>query len=102
MTNNPLLQKYEELHKKPEPPKDPYSHLQYKDRALIYELERLMEDLKTGRASYNHYEVKDNYARANPIPFWEIKELSTKIDDSPFVKYDKGQMITIQVFRSYV
>ncbi len=98
---NPLIQKYEELHKNPEPPKDPYGHLRYEDRKLIYKLEGLIEDLKTGRASYHDYEVKDNYRRAHPIPMREIMEPS-KIDNDLYVKYDKGQIITIQVFRSHV
>ncbi len=102
---NPLIEKYNQLHKpqKPEPPKDPYRHLRYEDRKLIYELERLLEDLKTGKASYESYETKDNYKRLGTIPpnFWDM-DPSHKIDPHSYVKYDKGQMITIQVFRSYV
>jgi hypothetical protein len=99
---NPLIEKYEELYKKPEPPKNPYSHLRYEDVCLIRTLERMVEDLKTGKASHISFETKDNYRRAHPIPMWEIMEPSTKIDNNSFVKYDQGQMITIQVFRSYV
>jgi hypothetical protein len=33
--NNPLIEKYNQIHKKPEPPKDPYSHLRYEDIRLI-------------------------------------------------------------------
>ena len=99
---NPLIEKYEELHKKPEPPKNPYSHLRYEDVCLIRTLERMVEDLKTGKASHISFETKDNYRRAHPIPMWEIMEPSIKIDNNSFVKYDQGQMITIQVFRSYV
>jgi hypothetical protein len=103
--NNPLIEKYNQLHKpqKPEPPKDPYSHLRYEDRKLIYELERLIKELKTGKAFFQEYGVKDNYRRANTIPMfkWDI-EPSSNIDYNPYVKYDEGQMITIQVFRSYV
>jgi hypothetical protein len=97
---NPLIEKYNQIYK-PEPPKDPYSHLRYEDRKLIYELKKLIEDLKTGKASFQNYEAKDNYKRAHPIPIWEIMEPSTKIDYNSFVKYDEGQMITIQVFRRY-
>lgn len=101
---NPLIQKYNELYnpKPPEPPKDPYSHLRYEDRKLIYKLETLIEDLKTGKASFQNYEAKDNYRRANTIPphFWDI-EPSSNIDYNSYVKYDEGQIITIQVFRTY-
>lgn len=98
---NPLIEKYNQIYK-PEPPKDPYSHLRYEDRKLIYKLEKLIKDLKTGKASFQNYEAKDNYRRANTIPsyFWEI-EPSSNIDYNPYVKYNEGQMITIQVFRSY-
>ena len=94
---NPLIEKYNQLYnpKPPEPPKDPYSHLRYEDRKLIYKLETLIEDLKTGKASFQNYEAKNNY-RSIPPHFWGI-EPSSNID----LKYDEGQMITIQVFRSY-
>jgi len=42
MTNNPLIEKYNELY----PPKNPYSHLRYEDVCLIRTLERMVEDLK--------------------------------------------------------
>lgn len=97
MTNNPLIEKYDELYKKKEPPKPKYSYLRVEDKELIYRLESLIEDIKTGRASHNHYEVKDNYRRANMFPLhtWNI-------DHPPDVRYDEGQLIHIQVFRSYV
>jgi hypothetical protein len=100
--SNPLIEKYNQIHK-PEPPKDPYRHLRYEDRKLIYELNRLIEELKTGKASFQNYETKDNHMRLNAIPphFWDI-EPQSKIDYNSHVKYDRGQMITIQVFRSYV
>ena len=99
---NPLIEKYNQIYKKPEPPKDPYRHLRYEDRKLIYELERLIEELKTGKSFFQEYGVKDNYRRANTIPMfkWDI-EPPSNIDYNPYVKYDEGQMITIQVFRSY-
>jgi hypothetical protein len=102
--SNPLIEKYNQLYKpqKPEPPKDPYSHLRYEDRKLIDKLEGLIEDIKTGKASFQEYEIKDNYRRAKTIPMfnWDI-EPSSIIDYNPYVKYDEGQMISIHVFRSY-
>jgi hypothetical protein len=97
---NPLIEKYNQIYK-PEPPKDPYSHLRYEDRKLIYDLERLIKDLKTGKASFQNYEAKDNYRRVNTIPMFREIEPPSNIDYNPYVKYDEGQMITIQVFRSY-
>jgi len=98
--SNPLIEKYNQIYKpqKPEPPKDPYSHLRYEDRKLISVLENLIGDLKTGKASFQNYEAKDNHMRLNVIPpnFW-----NTEIDYNSPVKYDKGQMITIQIFKRY-
>lgn len=100
--SNPLIEKYNQIHKKPEPPKNPYSHLHYNDVKLIHTLERLLEDLKSGRASYDKYETAPNYRRSKMIPpFWAM-EPSEKIDYNSHIQYDEGEMITIRVFRSYV
>jgi hypothetical protein len=96
MTNNPLIEKYNELYN-PRPPKPKYNHLRGNDIQLIHRLELLIEEIKTGRASHNDYDVKDNYRRANISPPYMWNE-----EHPPHIRYDEGQLITIQVFRSYV
>jgi hypothetical protein len=97
--SNPLIEKYNQIHKKPEPPKNPYSHLHYNDVKLIHTLEGLLEDLKSGRASYDMYETAPKYRRSKMIsPFW----ITEPIDYNSRIQYDEGEMITIRVFRSYV
>jgi len=97
--NNPLIQKYNELYnpKLPEPPKDPYSHLSHMDKRLIHQLEKLIEELKTGKASYSNYEVKENYNMAIPINFWN----TSSIDPKAYMKVDRGRLISIDIFRRY-
>lgn len=95
-SNNPLLQKYEEIHKNKESPRNVHSYLSSEDIKLINTLRNLIEDIKTGKAFYNNYEVKNNYKRVRDISFWSNQ--SSTFDIIPL---DTGQMINIEVFRKY-
>lgn len=103
MTNNPLLQKYDELYGKKEEPKSFPSPPRYSvDARLVAQFEELLEDLKSGRAvlvdskeeqHYKHYDARG-----------DIKLYSAGSSSPPEMmplRIDEGSQITLTIFRKY-
>jgi hypothetical protein len=102
---NPLLQKYEEIHnpKKPEPPKPRYNNLNYKEQNLIRMLKELITDIENGKAFYDKHETQPNWKRIDTEPFWGdvFGRGKASIDPHAYMRYDRGDMLNIKVFRRY-
>ena len=99
MTNNPLLQKYDELYGKQEEPKSFPSPRYSKDAWAILEFEELLHELKTGRAvfldskrepNYRHYDARED--------FRNYMNGSNTASQMP-LRIDEGDKITLTIFR---
>jgi len=99
MTNNPLLQKYDELYGKQEEPKPPSPPKYSRDVMAILEFEELLHELTTGRAvfldskrepNYRHYDAREDFKRyingSNTAPQMPLR-------------IDEGDKITLTIFR---
>lgn len=89
MTNNPLLQKYEELHNpKPSKTVSGYPHLRPDEHRLVQILKGMIQDIRDGKVFLNNYEEeKEDYAMKMNLDF------SNRIN--------RGRMINIRVFKKY-
>ena len=96
MTDNPLLQKYEELYGKKEEPK-PVSKPYTRHDSTIATLETLLEDLKSGRAIMTDCRTDDNYNHLASIPFDYTKPHFM----SDYLPVETGQRIALEIFRKY-
>lgn len=100
---NPLLQKYEEIHnlKKPEPPKPKYNNLGYKEQNLIRMLKELIMDIENGKVFYENHEIQRDWNRMRMSEPFFVGDYVSSIDPHKSMRYDRGQMINIKVFKRY-
>ena len=98
MTDNPLLQKYDELYGQKEEPKPPPQPKYSRDVIAILEFEELLHELTTGRAvlidskrepNYRHYGAREDFE--NYSSFSSLEPLPLRIDE--------GDKITLTIFR---
>ena len=99
MTNNPLLQKYDELYGKKEEPKPPPQPRYSRDVMAILEFGELLHELTTGRAvfldskrepNYRHYDARED--------FRNYMNGSNTASQMP-LRIDEGDKITLTIFR---
>ena len=99
MTDNPLLQKYDELYGQKEEPKPPPQPKYSGDAPAIRHLEELLHELTTGRAvfldskrepNYRHYDAREDFRNyingSNTAPQMPLR-------------IDEGDKITLTIFR---
>jgi hypothetical protein len=98
MTNNPLLQKYDELYGKKEEPK-PVSKPYTRHDSTIRTLETLLEDLKSGRAIMTDIKTDKN-CRHLALNSFDYFSSSSPSDLMP-LQVDMGDKITLEIFRKY-
>jgi len=102
MTNNPLLQKYEELYGQKEEPKPILtSKMSYEDPSEIAMIERLLFELKSGLAvlidskgeqNYRHYDAREDFKK-----YINGSNLAPQMP----LRIDEGVKITLTIFRKY-
>ena len=103
MTNNPLLQKYDELYGQKEEPKPILtSKMPYEDASEIAMIERLLFELKSGLAvlidskgeqNYKHFDARGDFKRY-------MSDSSSPPEMMP-LRIDEGSQITLTIFRKY-
>ena len=103
MTNNPLLQKYDELYGQKEEPKPILtSKMSYEDPSEIAMIERLLFELKSGLAvlidskgeqNYKHFDARGDFKRY-------MSDSSSPPEMMP-LRIDEGSQITLTIFRKY-
>ena len=103
MTNNPLLQKYDELYGQKEEPKPILtSKMSYEDPSEIAMIERLLFELKSGLAvlidskgeqNYKHFDARGDFKRY-------MSDSSSPPEMMP-LRIDEGVKITLTIFRKY-
>jgi hypothetical protein len=103
MTNNPLLQKYDELYGKQEEPKPSSPPPRYSgDPWAIRQFENLLEELKSGRAvlvdskeeqKYQYYNAREDFKRFSAV--------SSSPPEMMPLRIDEGSQITLTIFRKY-
>lgn len=97
---NPLIAKYEELYKpkkeEPKPVSKPYT----RHDGTIATLQALLEDLKSGRAIMTDVKTQPNYNHlaVNPLDYFS----SPSPSDFMPLPVDRGERITLEIFRKYV
>lgn len=100
MTNNPLIEKYNELYQpkkeEPKPVSKPYT----RHEIAIKNLEALLEDLKSGKAIMTDCRTDHNYNHLAVDPF-DYFSAPNPTDYMP-LPVDRGDRITIEIFRKYV
>ena len=102
MTNNPLLQKYEELYGQKEEPKPILtSKMSYEDPSEIAMIERLLFELKSGLAvlidskgeqNCRHYDAREDFKK-----YINGSNLAPQMP----LRIDEGVKITLTIFRKY-
>jgi hypothetical protein len=99
MTNNPLLQKYDELYGKQEEPKPPPQPRYSRDVMAILEFGELLHELTTGRAvfldskrepNYRHYDAREDFKRYIN---------GSNLEPQRSLRIDEGDKITLTIFR---
>jgi len=103
MTNNPLLQKYDELYGQKEEPKPSPQPRYSRDVMAILEFEELLQELKTGKAvlidskrqpNHRHYDAREDFENyingSNSEPQMPLP-----------LRIDEGDKITLTIFRKY-
>jgi hypothetical protein len=103
MTNNPLLQKYDELYGKQEEPKPILTSKIYnRDPSEIAMIERLLFELKSGLAvlidskgeqNYRHYDAREDFKRFSAV--------SSSPPEMMPLRIEEGIKITLTIFRKY-
>ena len=103
MTDNPLLQKYDELYGQKEEPKPILtSKMPYEDASEIAMIERLLFELKSGLAvlidskgeqNYKHFDARGDFKRY-------MSDSSSPPEMMP-LRIDEGSQITLTIFRKY-
>jgi hypothetical protein len=101
---NPLIEKYNEIHKKEEPKPTTVSHCSKTEhdrrRFLVAEVEHLLQDLRSGRAIITSSERKAGYNHlAAPLPCSSLPS-SEFLMNYP-LPIDHGDLITLTIFRKY-
>lgn len=96
---NPLLQKYDEIYGKKEEPKPVSKSYTIHDNTIAT-LKALLEDLKSGRAIMTDCKTQPNYNHLGINPFDYFSSPSPS-DFMP-LPVDKGEKITLEIFRKYV
>ena len=100
MTDNPLLQKYEELYKPKEPEKPKYHPLDSPELHSIHFLETLIKEIKEGRSVIINSDTKRNVNYMPPISFDYSKPPSHCLEDSNLL-VQEGLQTTLTIFRRY-
>jgi hypothetical protein len=98
MTNNPLLQKYDELYGKQEEPKPPSPPKYSRDVMAILEFEELLHELTTGRAVFLDSKREPNYRHYDAMEDFEIYSYGSNLEPLP-LRIDEGDKITLTIFR---
>ena len=103
MTDNPLLQKYNELYGQKKEPKPSSPPPRYSgDAAEIAMIERLLFELKSGRAvlvdskeeqNYKHFDAREDFKR--------FSAGSSSPPEMMPLRIDEGSQITLTIFRKY-
>ena len=103
MTDNPLLQKYDELYGQKEEPKPSSPPPRYSgDPWAIKKIENLLEELKSGRAvlvdskeeqHYKHFDARGDFKRYMSDSYSPPEMMPLRIDE--------GSQITLTIFRKY-
>jgi hypothetical protein len=96
---NPLLQKYDEIYGQKEEPK-PVSKPYTKHDSTIRTLEALLEDLKSGRAIMTDCKTQPNYNHLD-VNYMDYFSSPSPSDFMPLA-VDRGERITLEIFRKYV
>ena len=103
MTDNPLLQKYDELYGQKEEPKQSPPPPRYSgDPWAIKQLEIILKELKSGLAvlvdskveqNYKHYDAREDFKR--------FRAGSSSPPEMMPLRIDEGSQITLTIFRKY-
>ena len=103
MTDNPLLQKYDELYGQKEEPKPSSPPPRYSgDPWAIKQLEIILKELKSGLAvlvdskveqNYKHYDAREDFKR--------FRAGSSSPPEMMPLRIDEGSQITLTIFRKY-
>ena len=103
MTNNPLLQKYEELYGQKEEPKPILtSKMSYEDPSEIAMIERLLFELKSGLAVLIDSKGEQNCKHYNAREdFKHFSAFSSSQPEMMPLRIDEGSQITLTIFRKY-
>ena len=93
---NPLLQKYDEIYN--QKAKQPEPSYPQENRLAIHQIEILLEDLKTGRATCQDRKIESNQKYLPPMnPLYYGKP-----DFSPeYLSVYEGDLFTFKIFRRY-
>jgi hypothetical protein len=100
MTNNPLLQKYNELYGKQEEPKPPPQPKYSRDVMAILEFEELLHELTTGRAVFLDSKREPNYRYYDPGEDFKNYINGSNPALLP-LSIDEGDKITLTIFRKF-
>ena len=99
MTNNPLLQKYDELYGQKEEPKQSPPPPRYSGDPWVI---KILEELKSGLAvlvdskveqNYKHYDAREDFKR--------FRAGSSSPPEMMPLRIDEGSQITLTIFRKY-
>ena len=104
MTNNPLLQKYDELYGQKEEPKPILtSKMSYEDPSEIAMIERLLFELKSGLAVLIDSKGEQNCKHYDErrINFENFRDGPSSPPEMIPLRIDEGIKITLTIFRKY-
>ena len=102
MTDNPLLQKYDELYGQKEEPKPSSPPPRYSgDPWAIKQLEIILEELKTGRAVLVDSKVEQNYKNYDAREDFRKYINGSNLAPQMPLRIDEGVKITLTIFRKY-
>jgi hypothetical protein len=99
MTNNPLLQKYDELYGKQEEPKPPSPPKYSRDVMAILEFEELLQELTTGRAVFLDSKTEPNYRHYDAREDFKHYINGSNLEPQMPLRIDEGDKITLTIFR---
>jgi len=100
MTNNPLLQKYDELYGQKEEPKPPPQPRYSRDVMAILEFEELLQELTTGKAVLIDSKRDPNHRYYDAREDFEIYSYDSNLEPLR-LRIDEGDKITLTIFRKY-
>jgi hypothetical protein len=101
MTDNPLLQKYDELYGQKEEPKSFPSPKYSRDAWAIRHLEELLEELKTGRAVFLDSKTEPNHRHYGAREDFKRYINGSDLEPQMPLRIDEGDKITLTIFRKY-
>jgi hypothetical protein len=99
MTNNPLLQKYDELYGKQEEPKPPPQPKYSRDVIAILEFEELLHELTTGKAVFLDSKREPNYRHYDAMEDFKRYINGSNLEPQMPLRIDEGDKITLTIFR---